>query len=137
MKKVLVFLQTLMLVVAMTSCNYEDISSNESKKLPTNAPTLNQDFISQSAYAANLYKAIANVQMTGNTIELYIENEQLHVKKIIETTKDERPPDFWDCDKEKFYDRVDKELKNGNTVVITYDDETGCYFGWIYPPPKP
>lgn len=76
------------------------------------------------------------VKNSGDYLELYI-NEYGKIvceKSNFSNTKDksdEPEPDFWSCDREKFYKWVSEKTKEGHTVTITYDKSLGCYFGWL------
>ncbi|MDR1006020.1 MAG: hypothetical protein LBL74_04075 [Bacteroidales bacterium] len=130
MKKVIT-LAVMAITIGLVSCNDEE--ENVDRNITPNfiAPNINLNNLPNTS-DVSLSVWLDIISKTEGYFMLSETNGKINVKKY-QMTKEDGDPDYWSCDRDKFYKWVDGELEKGNVVVITYDKETGCYFGWSGP----
>lgn len=121
-KTLAVLLVATIIIGCMLSCQdeQEGLENNEVRVNNTN-----------SLKDMTITYAIEHVYQNGDKLLVYKNTDNDIVVKKYVSSKEEWVPDYWDTDRDKFYDWVDARVKEGYEVLITYDRETGAYFGWL------
>ncbi|MBQ9313031.1 MAG: hypothetical protein IJ213_08320 [Bacteroidales bacterium] len=126
-----IFLAVVMFSTLFVACNNDEDDDVKKTKIEVKSYP-NIDKINFKSIKINMALTLVSEFYNDTKLVLFNNNTGgIDYKKFISDKDDLGKPDFWSGDRDEFYRWVDENLAKGYEVVITYDRETGAYFGWI------